>query len=268
MKYLLVLNIFFVFWSKFNRIAEINALKEEAGTCYQNMDFEKSIFLYEKLLQEYKETDESVRLNLGHSYFHLKRYNSAVESYRQLTQSRDLVLKSDAYLQLGVIYSSNNKKEIGLNYFKEALKASPQNEAARYNYELLKKEQEAQKELSTDKKRENSKGENQTSATESEESRKTDGGGGNPGEEELPPVEEEDSGDSSEETTGGEDESELNHAGDQETDALISQRLREVNINERQARMILKTMKSSEVQYVQQKHRIVHPQTGQKKPDW
>ncbi len=111
MRYLFLINIFLIFWGKFNRIAEMNALKEEAAAYYKNKNFAKSIVLYEKLLTEYKETDETVKLNLANSYFQIKRYNSAVDNYKLLTTSKKPLLKSYAYLQLGVIYSSNNKTD-------------------------------------------------------------------------------------------------------------------------------------------------------------
>lgn len=270
MKYLLVLTIFSVFWSKFNRIAEMNALKEEAAVYYKNKEYQKSIDLYQKLLTNYKETDETVKLNLANCYFELKRYSSAIDNYRQLTASKQAVLKSNAYLQLGVIYSSNNKKELGLSYFKEALKAYPENEAARYNYEMLKKEQEdATKDISTDKKHENSQGENQTSATTTEESRKTDTNKGNNGENPSNNANDEHGGD--DEQTGGEDQDEelqFNNKGNKETDALASQRLEEMQMNDRQAKMILRTMKNNEVQYIQQRHKTLSTKPVPGKPDW
>jgi Ca-activated chloride channel family protein len=270
MKYLLLINIFLAFWSKFNRIAEMNALKEQAAVYYQNKDFVKSIALYENLLNGYKETDEHVRLDLANSYFQLKRYNSAVDSYKLLLNSKDPAVKSTAYLQLGVIYSSNHKKEIGLNYFKEALKAMPENDEARYNFELLKKEHEhQQKDNSTDKKKENSNGKNKTSSSTSEEARKTNNGGKD---QNTSPSEtnSEESGDESNNNTGGEEEEELqyNTEGDKETDALTSQRLEEMNMNERQARTILKTMKSAEIQYIQQRKKIISSKTSPGRPDW
>ncbi len=269
MKYLLLINIFLAFWSKFNRIAEMNALKEKAAVYYQNKDFVKSITLYENLLQVYKETDEHVRLDLANSYFQLKRYNSAVDSYKLLLHSKDPALKSTAYLQLGVIYSSNNKKEIGLNYFKEALKAMPGNDEARYNFELLKKEHEhQQKDISPDKKKENSNGKNKTSSSTSEEARKTNKGGKN--QNSSSETNSEESGDESNNNTGGEEEEELqyNTDGDKETDALTSQRLEELNMNERQARTILKTMRSAEVQYIQQRKKIISSKPSPGRPDW
>ena len=271
MRYLFLLNIFLLFWGKFNRIAEMNSLKEQAALCYQNKDFGKSAMLYEKLLVEYKETDETVKLNLANSYFQLKRYNNAIDNYKLLANSKDYTLRSTAYLQLGVLYSSNNKKELGLSYFKEALKADPENEAARYNFELLKKEQDkSKKENSTDKKKENKDGKNKTGSHNSEESRKANGEGNSNSK--KSPQQNDEEGDKEEESqnTGGEEEDELqsNTNGDKETDILSSQRLEEMNMNERQARMILKTMKNTEGQYIQQRRKIITSKPTPGRPDW
>jgi hypothetical protein len=72
------------------------------------------------------------------------------------------------------------------------------------------------------------------------------------------------------ENTGGEEEEELefNNDGSKETDALTSQRLEEVDMNERQARMILKIMKGNEIQYLQQRKKIVNAKPTPGKPDW
>ncbi len=272
MKYLVLINIFLLFWGKFNRISEMNTLKEKAAVSYKNKNFVKSIVLYEQLLTAYKETDESVKLNLANSYFKMKRYNSAIDNYKLLSTSKDPSIRSTAYLQLGVIYSSNNKKELGLSYFKEALKAMPENEAARYNFELLKKEQDrTQKENFPDKKKENEDGKNKTKASDSEESRKTNNaGGGNNKKSPSSKNNEEGEGENQDQNTSGEENDDLQHndSGDKETDALTAQRLGEMNMNERQARMILKAMKNTEGQYIQQQKKIITSKPTPGRADW
>jgi Ca-activated chloride channel family protein len=265
---MVLINIFFLFWSKFNRIAETNWLKETAAVHYKNGEFQKSIELYEKLLNEYKETDETIKLNLANSYFHLKRFNSAIDTYKLLYSSKNLFLKSTACLQLGVIYSSNNKKELGLNYFKEALKALPGNEEARYNFELLKKEQEKTQKDISDKKKENKNGENKTTSSNTEGSGKTKTKGNNKNNSSSKNNEEGEEGDT--ENTGGEEEDELQYdnKGNKETELLTSQRLEEMNMNERQAIIILKALKSSEEQYLQQRKKIISQPSSPEKPDW
>ena len=76
-------------------------------------------------------------------------YSSAVENYGRVSESEKFRLASIAYNQLGITtYAARNVEEEGkedealleaVNYFKSALKKDPENEFARYNYELLRK---------------------------------------------------------------------------------------------------------------------------------
>ena len=76
-------------------------------------------------------------------------YSSAVENYGRVSESEKYRLASIAYNQLGITtYTARNVEEEGkedealleaVNYFKSALKKDPENEFARYNYELLRK---------------------------------------------------------------------------------------------------------------------------------
>lgn len=271
MKYLFLINIFLLFWGKFNKIAETNTFKETAALNYQNREFTKSVAIYEKLLNDYNEKDETIRLNLANCYFFLKKFNNAIDNYKILSTSKDLFIKSTACLQLGVIYSSNNKKELGLSYFKEALKAMPENEEARYNFELLKKEQEkTQKDISPDKKKENKDGKNKTTSGNSEESKKTNAKGNNKNKSSSTNNEEGNEEENNEDTGGEEEEDNFQYDkdGNKKSDILTSQRLNELNMSERQARMILKTMKSSEEQYIQQRKRTIHSTSLENRPDW
>lgn len=82
----------------------------------------------------------------------------AENKYMELVSSDDKTIASSAYNQRGIIAYVQSEKEKGsnkegmfgqsLDHFKNALRNNPQNEAARYNYELLKKikrEEEQQK---------------------------------------------------------------------------------------------------------------------------
>ncbi|HSZ24106.1 MAG TPA: hypothetical protein VK766_00200 [Cytophagaceae bacterium] len=269
MKYLIVINIFFIFWAKFNRIAEINQLKEEAATYYQQKKFIQCLSVYEILLNHYKVTEEKVRLDMAHCYFHLKKYNSAIENYKLVLNSKDPVLKSKANLQLGVIYANNNRKELGINYFREALKTMPDNDNARYNFELLKKKQNhSQKDISPDKKRENSEGENKTTTSTSQELQKTNHGTGQKGDSTFPESEEEQNDEEGDVNTDGKEEMQYDQKGDKKTDALSSKRLEEIHISERQAKIMLRSMKNAEVQYLQQQQKASSIKSIPGKADW
>jgi Ca-activated chloride channel family protein len=262
MKYLIYTTLILGIWNKFNRISEINTLKETAANYYTEGVYTESIIKYEKLIDEYGEDDEKVKLNLGNCYFNLKLYTGASDYYLQLVHSTDAKIKSQAFLQLGVISVNNKKKEVGLNYFKEALKAYSDNEEARFNYELLKKEinSQRQQEQSFDKKKENPNGKNSTSATENNEIQKSD----KKGEENSVP-EEYDSGSGD----GEEVDYQLDETGKKSSDALVSKRMEEVNMSEHQAKTLLNAIRNAEIQYIQQRPQgNVDYKKEVGKPDW
>lgn len=122
-----------------SKIAKINEIKEEAAIAYQNGDFEKSIELYSMLNDSLKVTGEDITLNLAHSYYELNQSEKSIEQYQKLQDSKDNMMKSIAYQQLGVLSQDPQNLNKSLAYLKEAIRANPKNTEARYNYELVKK---------------------------------------------------------------------------------------------------------------------------------
>ena len=81
----------------------------------------------------------------------ITKYQTIAENkYLELVNSEDKTIVSSAYNQRGIIAYLNSETDkdeklkeqlfiTSINHFKEALRSNPQNEAARFNYELLKK---------------------------------------------------------------------------------------------------------------------------------
>ena len=81
----------------------------------------------------------------------INKYQGIAETkYSELIKSADKTIASSAYNQQGIIAylnsetdDENNMKELlfgkSIEHFRDALRQNPMNEAARYNYELLKK---------------------------------------------------------------------------------------------------------------------------------
>ena len=268
MKLLLIINILLSLWTKFNSIYEANLLKQKAALAYNNANYKQAIENYNLLLNAKKDKDEKILLNLAHCYYNTGNYYNASVEYKGLISSPDKKMRSIAYLQLGVIYSKNNKKESAIHAFKEALKADPSNESARYNYELLKKENDKeQKQISPDQKKENKNGKNQQGVNNSMEDRKNqtgEKGDHNNGQSE------EGSGDEDSESGKEEDQKDLqtDENGNRDIDAMTSNRLGEMNINEQKAMTILNAMKNAEVQYIQQRRKSVSGKPLVGHPDW
>lgn len=68
----------------------------------------------------------------------VSQWDSAMANYLLLGEHAVTSTRSIARNQMGVL-TAESDEEAALSHFKEALKADPTNEAARYNYELLKK---------------------------------------------------------------------------------------------------------------------------------
>jgi tetratricopeptide (TPR) repeat protein len=132
--------LFFTFpqWN-IHHIAQINTLKKEAKLAFYDANYSAAIEKYRFLTDTLELTEGPLLFNLATSYYQLKDTVHLMPAYQQLTVHPDKYLKSAAFQQLGVITHKKSQTKEALDYFKKALKSDPTNEAARYNYELLKK---------------------------------------------------------------------------------------------------------------------------------
>lgn len=123
----------------FNKIAKINELKKEAAEAYKEENYQKAVSSYRTLIEEYKVEEESVLLNYSNALYKSGDHETALSHYKKLLFSKNPEIKSSAFLQCGIIAYDRKQQKEALDLFKKALRANPSNEAARYNYELLKK---------------------------------------------------------------------------------------------------------------------------------
>ena len=121
------------------KIAEVNRYKQEAAKAYLTSDYKTSAEKYKYLVDSLDIKEDPVILNLAHSYFQLDDTTNAMNYYGSLIESKNPVIKSTAYQQMGVIEFKSKNYNLALGNLKNSLKANPENENARYNYELLKK---------------------------------------------------------------------------------------------------------------------------------
>ena len=84
------------------------------------------------------ENSDAVRLNRANALLLAQKEEAAAEAYRQIAEgTAGKAARSTALQQLGFLASEDDTKlQDALQYFKEALKADPTNQTARYNYEL------------------------------------------------------------------------------------------------------------------------------------
>jgi len=131
-------------------IAKINSLKKEAEKAYLSGDFELAKSKYTYLTDSLEVDDDQVNLNLGHAYFQLGDTTGAKLNYGKVGASDNNALKSIAYQQLGVMSKDAGKLEESLQQLKSAIKADPTNRDAIYDYEVVKKQLEEQKQQQQD----------------------------------------------------------------------------------------------------------------------
>ena len=121
------------------KIRKINRIKSEAREAYNRGDYTIAIEKYKFLIDSLDVNEDEVSLNLANAYYNLKDTANAVTTYQALSGSEKKEISSKAYQQLGVIANQQGKADQALADFKNAIKANPKNDQARYNYEMLKK---------------------------------------------------------------------------------------------------------------------------------
>lgn len=286
MKYLIVLGFLSTFSAGFHRVSEINKIKEEAEKAFVNNDFGKSSDLYTLLLGKYTIEEESIHMNLAHSFFKKGERKKAEQHYLLLTRSTDLKIKAIAFQQLGVLMGMRGKTQEAIDYFIQSLKTDPFNEKARYNYEMIKKIQDLQleEEYSQKADRKNKdpenkgKGGNSSGSNKMETEIKKETNEGN----DQVNRGKENEGDIRDESENGKEhlgkdtdlkgnyskDQKIDEAGDKSKAAKRARRLAQVNLNEEKAKMILEAMKNEEVQYLQQVRKNIPAKDYKNKPDW
>ncbi|MDH5610038.1 MAG: hypothetical protein OEY56_11220 [Cyclobacteriaceae bacterium] len=120
-------------------IARVNRLKKEAERAFMEKDFETAIRNYRYLSDSLAIDEDPLNLNLAHAYFQSGDTTNARSYYATAATSDQAGLKSIAYQQLGVIAKNGNNLKESLQFLKASIKADPTNQAARYDYELVKK---------------------------------------------------------------------------------------------------------------------------------
>ncbi|WP_026309064.1 tetratricopeptide repeat protein [Spirosoma spitsbergense] len=121
-----------------NQVSQNNQARQDAQAAYQAGQYQRALELYAYLSKRTTTIDPAVRLNLGHTYFNLKRYAKARPQYETLLQSDRADLRTAAATQLGVMACLEGDSAKALVLFEKALLENSNNEPARYNFELVK----------------------------------------------------------------------------------------------------------------------------------
>lgn len=144
MKYAVLLTLAFLVTDPI-KISKINRAKAKAKDAFQAGNYQEAASLYTYLIDSLGVQEDEVLLNRAHAFYLQKDTARAQSDYQALAQSPKNEIASKADVQLGLIANQNKKPEQALSLFKQAIKADPANQEARYNYEMLKKKLDAKK---------------------------------------------------------------------------------------------------------------------------
>ncbi len=281
-----------------NKIGKANKLKDEAKKAYLAGDYKTAVTKYKYLKDTLGVNEEEVNMNLANAYFQLNDTTNATNSYLPLTQSSSPKIKSWANQQAGVVANRQGKYEEALNYFKQALKAEPNNDQARYNYELVKKKLEEKKKQDQkqnqdknnqekkddqNKDQQNKDKKDQKDQKDKKDDQNKDQKDKDKKDEKNKDQQNKDKKDQQQKDKDQKDkeqkEKEQKEKQEQQKDKdkkdekkddknPLSEKLKDMKISEEKAKMILEAMKNNEIQYLQQNKRKATKPKDKGKPDW
>ena len=238
-----------------NNIDEINRLTKEAEIYFKNEEYDKSIANYKILIDSFDVTNEKIYLNLAHSHFLSNDTAKALENYTYATITDNNKIKSIALQQIGNINESRNKLEEALDFYKESIISDNNNIDSKFNYELVKKKIQKQKENKQENPNEkNNKEDKKEDKKENSENKKNDEKG-NKDEQEK------------EKNEPQEDKNEQKNSEKSDNESL-EEKLKKINMSKKKAEMILNALNNNEFQYIQQLKRKPNKKKDSTKPDW
>lgn len=264
-------------------IGKINSLKSEAKAAYKKGDFKTAISKYRYLVDSLNVNEDEVKLNLANAYFEANDTTYTANSYQPLTQSTNPRIRSVAHQQLGVLSNRDNKYEEALANFKQALKADPNNEDARYNYEMVKKKlaeqkkkeeeqkkndpnQEEKNKDQKDQNKEQNKDQKQDQKEKQDQQDKEKQDEQNKEQKEQQEKEEKEKKEKQQKDQKDQEQKDSKEKKD--IPPSVSEKLKQMEMSEEKAQMILEAMKNQEIQYLQQNKRKATKPKDKGKPDW
>ena len=231
---------------------------------------------------------DTATATVGTKNTELKFAAIAENKYLELVNSADKTIASGSCNQRGIIAYIQSEKEKGGNkeglfeqslaHFKKALRKNSANEAARYNYELLKKmKQKQEKQKKQDQKNQDQEKQNQKQ-DQKKQDQKEQQQNKDQKKQEQKEKEKKQNQEQKEQKQGQKKEEqkfedaekteEQKEKEKQEKLKKFLEKLKEMKISREKAEMILEAMKNNEIQYVQQNKRKAKKKKDHSKPDW
>jgi tetratricopeptide (TPR) repeat protein len=216
----------------------------DAEESYKNGQYIPALVKYRYLTNTLQLRDNHIHLNLAHCYYLNNDKEQAEKYYEQLVNSAGIDISSIAYQQLGMIAFERKEFKNALDYFKKSLAIDPGNNASRYNYELTARL--IPKSDKTEEVKENKK---------------------KPEKEKETPPPPDDEATNRQPVKQDEDGQEQKNS-DIEQQKQIQRKLRQINLSEEKAKMILDAMKNNEIQYIQKDKKKSSGKEEKNLPDW
>lgn len=261
-------------------VKKINATKEAAEEAFKSGHYAEAIRHYKTLTDSLGVDDDAVILNLANAYYLAKDTANAFSRYQAVVESAQSEISSKAHQQLGVMLNKRGKPEEALQQFKAAIKAEPANDAARYNYEMLKKkleeekkkqeQQQQNKDQKNDKQNEDQQKKDQQNKDQQQKDQenKDEQNKDQQQKEQEQKEKEQKEEQQKQQQEKEQQEQQQKDAKKEEMPNLDRQKLEQMKISEEKARMILEAMKNQERQYLQQQRRKATQPKDPNKPDW
>jgi Ca-activated chloride channel family protein len=280
MKILLFLLVALI-WVDPATVKKINSAKSAAENAFRKGDYQAAIHHYKLLVDSLGVSEDEVVLNLANAYFLAKDTANAFSVYHSVTESTKTEIRSKANQQLGIMANQQGRPEEALNFFKQAIRAEPSNDDARYNYEMLKKkleekkkEEEQQQQQDQDQqkndeqKEDQKKKEEQKDKQEKDEQSKDEQNKDQLKKDQQQKDQQEKEQEEKEKKEKEKKQQEQKESEDKGMQNLDREKLEQMKISEEKARMILEAMKNQEKQYLQQQKRKPTQSRDRNKPDW
>ncbi|MDX2247496.1 MAG: tetratricopeptide repeat protein [Bacteroidia bacterium] len=110
-----------------------------AADAFQSGDFHTSILHYGEALKAYPAQAARIQYNIGQCYRELDSTDRALQFFHEVLDKNSPDVASLASNEIGLLMIRRQRTKEALEAFREALVYDPENENARYNYELLRK---------------------------------------------------------------------------------------------------------------------------------
>jgi len=298
MKFLIAILLIISPLTDLDKIAKVNKAKKEAKEAFLSENYQLAHDKYKFLIDSLSVIEEEVLLDYAHTLYNLNDTTNAVNKYQELSESTNKSISSVADQQLGQMMFDKKQYEPALEHYKSALRKNSANQDARYNYELLKKilkKQEEEKKDQQNQDQENKEQKDQDKENKDQENKDQEQKDQEKQDQEKKDEEKKDQEQKDQEKKDQEQKDQEKKKGEKDEDQekkeeqkdkeeqegekseekekeqpkpTPSDKLKEMNISEEKAKMILEAMKNNEVQYIQQNRRKATKKKESDKPDW